>query len=489
MTARARRLRIAASALLWVLVWELADRLISNGLLLAGPVRTIAALGAQLDRPEFWGIAGSSLGRIAMGFFAAVLGGVALATIAHRHRWFEDLIAPIVSVVKSIPVVSFIVMLLIWFGGRAFTSWLAFLIVIPLIYTSMLAGLAAVPVGDLERAQLFRVTALRRYWYLSRPAFMPHLRSACKVGVGMSWRAGIMAEVFATTTGSIGREMFTAKTFLDTPTLFAWTVVVMLLSLLFERLVLLGLDYLARPCGSLLGRAGAPVPPGKPSAGSANQSGAGANEIRIRGVAKRFGLHEVLNNVELTLARRSVTCLRAASGAGKTTLLRVVAGLELPDAGGITGIRPGSVSMMFQEDRLCEALTAVENVAFVLPRLRGRGRTRSGGRTRTSIRRELGEILPDQGLDRPVRELSGGMRRRVSLACALLYPSDVLLLDEPFTGLDSDTRERVARFIRRRIPERIVLAASHGEHDPKLLGAEEIALVSTSTRVPREETA
>ncbi|MBK0421417.1 ABC transporter permease subunit [Leucobacter sp. CSA2] len=253
MSSRARRLRTAASAVLWLLIWELADRLIHNGLLLAGPVRTLQALATQVVRPEFWGIVGSSLGRIAAGFFAAVIGGAILAAIAHRQLWFQDLIAPLVAVVKSIPVVSFIVMLLIWFGGQAFTSWLAFLIVIPLVYTSMLAGLDAIPRGQLERARVFRVPALRQFWYLARPAFLPFLTSACKVGVGMSWRAGIMAEVFATTAGSIGKEMFTAKTFLDTPTLFAWTVVVMLLSVLFERLVLLALDGLARPYGSLLG--------------------------------------------------------------------------------------------------------------------------------------------------------------------------------------------------------------------------------------------
>ena len=245
----------SAIVLFWLAVWEVADRLVDNRLLLAGPIRTLQALAEQILLPEFWAISGASLGRIALGFAAAFVFGILLALLAHRAAWFRELIAPVMSVAKTVPVVSFIIMLLIWLGGQALTSWLAFLIVVPLVYTSMLAGLGAVGRLELERAEVYRVSRLKRFWYLSRPAFMPFLTSACRVGVGMSWRAGIMAEVFAATTQSIGREMFTAKTFLDTPTLFAWTVVVMLLSVAFERLVMLLLRFLSRPFGGLLGSA------------------------------------------------------------------------------------------------------------------------------------------------------------------------------------------------------------------------------------------
>ncbi len=239
----------------WLAVWEIADRVINNRLMLAGPIRTGQALVEQFSRPEFWLISGASLGRIALGFTVALVFGILLALVAHRAAWFREFIAPVVSVVKTVPVVSFIIMLLIWLGGQALTSWLAFLIVVPLVYTSMLAGLGAVGRHELERAQVYGVSRAKQFWYISRPAFMPFLASACKVGVGMSWRAGVMAELFAATAPSIGREMFAAKTFLDTPTLFAWTVVVMLLSVVFERLVMTLLRFLSRPFGGLLGSA------------------------------------------------------------------------------------------------------------------------------------------------------------------------------------------------------------------------------------------
>lgn len=249
-----RRVRRAVIVVLWLLVWEVADRLVDNRLILTGPVRTAQALVEQAADADFWPVCAASFGRIALGFVAAFFGGVLLAVIAHRSGLFRDVLSPVMSVLKTVPMVSFIIMLLIWVGSQVLTIWLAFLIVVPLVYTSMSAGLSAVDWRTIEMARVFRLSAPKRLWYVYRPAFMPFLVSACQVGLGMSWKAGIMAEVFATPALSIGKEMFTAKTFLDTPALFAWTAVVMLLSLLFERLVLLLLRRLSRPFGGLLGR-------------------------------------------------------------------------------------------------------------------------------------------------------------------------------------------------------------------------------------------
>ena len=122
--------------------------------------------------------------------------------------------------------------------------------------------------------------------------------------------------------------------------------------------------------------------------------------------------------------------------------------------------------MMFQEDRLCEALSAVENVALVMP----------GRASRRKVRELLSQILPADCLDQPVMELSGGMRRRVSLARAVAYPSTLLVLDEPFTGLDVQTRRQVIDFLRANRRDRTLLVATHGEQDAELLGARRLDL-------------
>ena len=156
----------------------------------------------------------------------------------------------------------------------------------------------------------------------------------------------------------------------------------------------------------------------------------------------------------------------APSGSGKTTLFRVLLGLEHADSGEIRGISPGRISMMFQEDRLCDTLTPVENVALVLP----------PDTRRADVAALLAEILPTDCLGQPAMELSGGMRRRVSLARAVAFPSDLIVLDEPFTGLDQATKEKVIAFVLRHRAGRTLLVATHGEDDARLLGAERVNL-------------
>ena len=189
-------------------------------------------------------------------------------------------------------------------------------------------------------------------------------------------------------------------------------------------------------------------------------------DVRLRDVRKSFGSHVVLDDVSLTLVGGDKYCLMAPSGSGKTTLIRVLLGLETYDSGAIEGLTAGRVSMMFQEDRLCEVLSAVENVALVLP----------GSVLRADVAAMLAEVLPADALDKPVMQLSGGMRRRVSLVRAMAYPSDVVVLDEPFTGLDTATRRHVIDFVLRHLEGRTLLVATHGEDDARLLGAETIRL-------------
>lgn len=195
-------------------------------------------------------------------------------------------------------------------------------------------------------------------------------------------------------------------------------------------------------------------------------SGGALSDVEFRHVHKAYGANEVLRRVTFTLPGGGVRCLMAPSGSGKTTLFRVLLGLEHADSGEIRGISPGRISMMFQEDRLCETLTPVENVALVLP-----AETR-----RADVAALLAEILPTDCLGQPAMELSGGMRRRVSLARAVAFPSDLIVLDEPFTGLDQATKEKVIAFVLRHRAGRTLLVATHGEDDARLLGAERVNL-------------
>lgn len=188
--------------------------------------------------------------------------------------------------------------------------------------------------------------------------------------------------------------------------------------------------------------------------------------IIITDLCKSFDDNEILKNVNITLEDSSIYCLMGASGIGKTTLLRILMGLERADSGCISGIDTKNISCMFQEDRLIPDLSAIDNVRIVLRRKNNRA----------EVRNNLLSILPDDSLDLPVSSLSGGMKRRVALARALSYPGKLIILDEPFTGLDKDTKLNVINYILKMRNKRTLLIATHGTDDANLLGAEIIKL-------------
>lgn len=188
--------------------------------------------------------------------------------------------------------------------------------------------------------------------------------------------------------------------------------------------------------------------------------------ISVSKLQKTFGEHKVLCDLNMELEDDGIYCLMGASGMGKTTLLRIIMELETSDGGTITGIQLGEISAMFQEDRLCEMLTPVENVALVYPEKA----------SRKKIRQDLEQILPADCMRQPIKELSGGMKRRVALARAMHYPSKLIILDEPFTGLDRNTKQEVISYILKKRNGRILLVATHGEEDVELLGGKKILL-------------
>lgn len=183
--------------------------------------------------------------------------------------------------------------------------------------------------------------------------------------------------------------------------------------------------------------------------------------LRIHNLSKSFDGQPVLSGVSAVLEEGNTYCLMGPSGAGKTTLLRILMGLERTDSGRVEGLSGLRISAVFQEDRLCEGFTALENVRLAAaPSL-----------SDADIRKALSAILPPQALDRPVSALSGGMKRRTAIGRALLAPFDLLLMDEPFTGLDEDTRRRTAAFIRERAAGRMILLSTHQEEDVRLFQA------------------
>jgi len=189
-------------------------------------------------------------------------------------------------------------------------------------------------------------------------------------------------------------------------------------------------------------------------------------EIIMEHLYKSYEGEAVLRDISLKLLDGRTYCLMAPSGAGKTTLLSLLMGLEKPDSGKISGLSGLRLSAVFQEDRLIEGYTALQNLKFAL------GRQYSD----SELTDALARLLPGDSLKKPVSEFSGGMKRRTAILRALLAPSDFVLMDEPFTGLDHETKLAVIKMIKEYTKGKILLIATHSDEDVELLGAELITI-------------
>ncbi len=212
--------------------------------------------------------------------------------------------------------------------------------------------------------------------------------------------------------------------------------------------------------------------------------------IEMKHIKKSYGNQVVLEDFSLTIPDGGTVCLMGASGAGKTTILRILAGLTKPDEGEVVGVQGGKASMVFQEDRLLEWLDAFANVELVLGRISGgtypagQGIGRSAGMSDTKKSKSAKVALRDflrlefeaVGLcgyeGKPVSQLSGGMKRRVAIVRAICSQGGLLLLDEPFTGLDEVTKGQAIRYIKERTKGRTVVMVTHDAKDAAHLGAE-----------------
>ena len=188
---------------------------------------------------------------------------------------------------------------------------------------------------------------------------------------------------------------------------------------------------------------------------------AGKNMIRVDNVSKSYGDKHVLSNVSCEFEDGKIYCIMGESGVGKTTLIRLIMGLEKPDEGYISSSKQFAAA--FQEDRLLEDRDAVDNVMFVLKN--------GGSKSREQTEQYLSELLPEDRLHIRVDSLSGGMRRRVAVARAMLSDRNTIILDEPFTGLDDETKKTVINFIKKWQNNRTVIVVTHSYTDSEMLGA------------------
>ncbi len=233
----AKILKYTAVTAIWLVIWQGVSMLIDEEILFVSPLNVLSELVNMCGTGEFWKTVGMSILRVVGGFASGfVIAGI-LAVLAFRFSFVKAFLAPAVSVIKSTPVASFIILALMWLGTSTVPIIISLLMVIPIVWSNMLAGLQSVDPNRIEMAKADKMPFSKRLRHIYIPSIMPHLLAASGSGLGLCWKAGIAAEVICRTKLSIGNNIWETKFYLETAQMFAWTAAVIILSVIFDAAI------------------------------------------------------------------------------------------------------------------------------------------------------------------------------------------------------------------------------------------------------------
>lgn len=467
----------------WLFVWHFLSLKINSSIFLPSPESTYKALLRISKRAGFWQTIFNTFSKIAKGFLLALIAGTFLSVISAFVKIIDVLVSPFMRLLKTVPVASFIILALLWVKSDKLSVLISFVMVTPVVYINILQSFDNVDNNLLEMADIFNVGLLRRLRFIYVPALVSGFMSACKIGLGFCFKAGIAAEIIGLPFQSIGSELYKSKLYLMTDELFAWTVVIVLMSAFFEGVCI----YLLNKLSCIIEKANISRKAENENKADKSHKKKGeyeklenkkmgdkrkikdveiseSNILRIEKITKSYGKQKVLENISFNINESERICIYGKSGIGKTTLLRIIAGLEKADSGEITFA--GKVSMVFQEDRLLENTDVYTNLYCVL-----------GSRfDKAEADMHLKEVGLEGAGNKLVSELSGGMKRRVAIVRCMMKSSEIILLDEPFKGLDTILKDNIIRYVVKYLNGRAVIMVTHDISEAEKIQAEIIEI-------------
>ncbi|HQQ39945.1 MAG TPA: ABC transporter permease subunit [Clostridia bacterium] len=239
-------LKKALIALIYLAVWEAASLLVGRELLLPAPLATVRRLFELLAKGESWAYAGLSLLRIMSGYLLGVLAGVLLAVLTARSRFAESLLSPLRGVVKATPVTSFILLALLWLNSSLVPLFISFLMVLPMVWADTADAILHTDPRLVEMGRVFGLSRTKIVRKIFVPSVLPQFLAACTTSLGFAWKSGVAAEIIALPLRSIGYQLYEAKLRIETLDLFAWTLLVILMSMGLEWLLVRGMRRIRR---------------------------------------------------------------------------------------------------------------------------------------------------------------------------------------------------------------------------------------------------
>ena len=473
---------------IWMIIWYLAAHLVGSELILPGPHAALKALVGLLGTGDFYLNVLWTVLRTVLGIVISFGLGVLFAVLANRSEPLREFLRLPVSFFKSIPVMAIIIYVILVVKSDWVAVVVCFLMCFPIAYTNMLNGLEALNQKYIELGRMLGLKGRQMVKYIIRPSLDTQIRTALSLITSMSWKVVVASEVLAIPKHSIGYQMLNSKYYLETADLFAYMIVLIVLSFGMEKLVdrISGMDpiRLSRAVTKDAARAGAAL------------ASAGTASVVFTDVTKTFANEDGSESKALAdftcSFENGVTAVLGPSGRGKTTMARLIAGLIVPDQGEVELSDAAKVGYLFQEDRLLPWLNVRANM--LLGCLAGNASgmcsdasADAGSETvetcsaigsgavseskriglETAVVEAAKKLEIEDALDMMPHELSGGMAHRAALGRTLLFGGDVLILDEPFRGLDEELRDRIIERISGELrPEghdRTVILITHDE--------------------------
>lgn len=538
-TQRNKQGRTILVCLAWLVLWQIFSMVVGSELLLPSPHESLRALGRLAVTGDFYRDIAWTMLRCVIAMLLSIAAGGIAAWFASQSEAMRSFLSLPVSFFKAVPVMAVIIYVILLASADWVAIIVCFIMCFPIVYTNILSGLDSVNGEYLELAKLCSLSKGQTMRLVYFPSIRPNFNAALRLVCGLSWKAVIAAEVLSIPKFSLGYEMLNAKYYLETANLFAYIAVIVAMSIVFEKLIC-GLfakeDRVSIAAIGARGRASSkarkaaehrnckktadsrkgkeatklrngntwqskksgkaadspaaePLDPEDSAAGCSGrtpETAAGCTAaggilppaVRLEDLCKSFEGKSVLDDLTLSLSASSVTAIAAPSGRGKTTIARLIAGLEKADRGSIEFVfqsaaaADGSVkiSYLFQEDRLLPWLNVYDNMALA--------RINDAACDLDTEIRSMAEALElSEALDKMPTELSGGMKHRAALGRTFLAESKLMILDEPFRGLDKELKERIAaRLWGKVVQGKTVLLISHNEEDCEKLAKEVIRI-------------
>ncbi|MGM9759216.1 MAG: ATP-binding cassette domain-containing protein [Parabacteroides sp.] len=437
-------------------LWQLVAWLIHQPALWPTVDQLLVSFLQLWGDPSFYRSLLATCGRALLGLWLSLLLAVGTACISAKHPGVRCYIRPWLTLMRSVPVISFILFALIFLDPEKIPLLVAFLTMFPLLTENLTEGLRTLSPNHKRMARLFRIGGWDRMAYLYYAPLRPFLFSGLASAMGFGWRAIIMGEVLGQCAEGIGGQMKRAQLFIDVPQLLSWTLTALLLSFLTEKAI----AWLSRR--RIPFHYAAPRHPFLPLA---------PEEIVLEAVGCDYGIPSFSHRFCPQGSQGRIYALCAPSGTGKSTLLALLDGTQRPTSGTLRIDRSHGIASLFEEAELLPDLTVSENLLLPLKRCYSRPEAME------QAEHYLTALHIEALAHRYPTELSYGEQRRVALVRALLFPSPFLFLDEPFKGLDPALAEEASALIAaQRACRSVILITGHQPQTCQPLADEVIRL-------------